>query len=188
MESSAHGERHKDLISVKMRETGIENTLKFIENTWKRFVPGSTLEFSFLSEDLSRLYEREKKSGKIAWLFSLLAVFISCLGLLGMSSFMLEQRSKEITVRKILGASFKQIVMMLSRDFLKWVLVANAVAWPVAYIAMDKWLQDFAYRVSMNAWMFIFSALAILSIAFFTISFQTFKAAVANPVDSLKYE
>jgi putative ABC transport system permease protein len=115
-------------------------------------------------------------------------VFIACLGLLGLAAFMAEQRTKEIGIRKVLGAKVSGIVLMLSKEFAKWVLIANIIAWPVAYFAMSNWLQNFAYRTSIGIWTFVLSAALALTIALLTVSFQAVKAATSNPVDSLRYE
>jgi len=120
--------------------------------------------------------------------FSILAIFISCLGLFGLASFTAVRRTKEIGVRKILGASLTNIVLLLSRDFTKWVLVANIIAWPVAYFAMERWLKNFVYRISPNWTEFLLAGIIAFLIALLTVSFQSFKAAACDPVDSLRYE
>jgi len=112
----------------------------------------------------------------------------ACLGLLGLSAFTVEQRTKEIGIRKVLGASIPQIMTLLTKEFVKLVVIANVIAFPIAYFAMSKWLQNFAYHISISPWMFILAAAAALGIAFLTISYQTFKAAASNPVDTLRYE
>jgi putative ABC transport system permease protein len=126
--------------------------------------------------------------GQIFTSFTLMAIFISCLGLFGLASFTADQRTKEIGIRKVLGASVSNVVVLLSRDFTKWVILANVVAWPVAYLVMNKWLQNFAYRISLGVWMFILSGVIALIIALLTVSTKALKAAVANPADSLRYE
>jgi putative ABC transport system permease protein len=126
--------------------------------------------------------------GQIFISFTLMAIFISCLGLFGLASFTADQRTKEIGIRKVLGASVSNVVVLLSRDFTKWVILANVVAWPVAYLVMNKWLQNFAYRISLGVWMFILSGVIALIIALLTVSTKALKAAVANPADSLRYE
>jgi putative ABC transport system permease protein len=126
--------------------------------------------------------------GQIFISFTLMAIFISCLGLFGLASFTADQRTKEIGIRKVLGASVSNVVVLLSRDFTKWVILANVVAWPVAYLIMNKWLQNFAYRISLAVWIFVLSGVIALLIALFTVSTKALKAAVADPVDSLRYE
>jgi putative ABC transport system permease protein len=125
---------------------------------------------------------------KIFVYFVVIAIFISCMGLFGLSSFTAEQKTKEIGVRKILGASAVKILYLLSKEFMKWVLLANVIAWPVAYFVMTKWLQNFAYRARPGWWVFGASALAAILIALFTVSYQSIRAATSNPVDSLRYE
>jgi putative ABC transport system permease protein len=145
-------------------------------------------EYRFVDADFDRAYVNIERMGRLANVFTFFAVFIACLGLFGLASFTAEQRSKEIGIRKVLGASMPGIVVLLSREFTKWVLVANLIGWPVAYLVMHRWLQNFAYRVNMGLGIFILSGLAALTIALVAISYQTIKAATANPVDSLRYE
>ena len=120
--------------------------------------------------------------------FSMLAIFIACLGLFGLASFTAERKTKEIGIRKVLGASVPGITLVLSKEFTKWVLLANLIAWPVAFYAMNRWLQGFAYRDELNVWTFVLSAILSLLIALLTVSYQSIRAALANPVDELKYE
>jgi len=134
------------------------------------------------------LYQKETKLGQIFSYFTVIAIFIACLGLFGLASFITEERTKEIGIRKVLGGSVSDIVMLLSRGFTKWIVLANFIAWPVAYYFMNKWLQNFAYRVNLSVWIFILSGLAALAIALLTVSYQSIKAATANPVEALKYE
>jgi putative ABC transport system permease protein len=134
------------------------------------------------------LYRAEERLGKIFSAFSFLAIFIACLGLFGLASFTAEQRTKEIGIRKVLGASVSNIIFLLSKEFTRWVIVANLIAWPVAYLAMRRWLESFAYRVGITPWAFLLSAFMALVIAFLTVSFQAVKAALANPVDCIRYE
>jgi putative ABC transport system permease protein len=134
------------------------------------------------------MYKTEQKLGIIFGHFSALAIFISCLGLFGLASFITEQRIKEIGIRKVLVASVSNIVISLSGGFIKWIILANIFAWPIAYYAMFKWLQNFAYRIDLNLGIFVFSGTCALLIAFLTVSYQSIKVAFANPVDSLRYE
>lgn len=130
----------------------------------------------------------KRKTETIATVFSFLAIFIASLGLFGLASFVTEQRVKEIGIRKVLGASIFELVSLLSKEFAKWVLVANLIAWPAAYYFMNNWLQDFAYRINIGWWVFVLSGFGAFAIALITVSFQAIKAATANPVESLKYE
>ena len=175
-------------ISVRLNPGNVSQTIQRIENTWSAFSPKLPLEYSFLDEDYDRLYKNEQQTQQLFMVFSFLAIFIACLGLLGLASFMAQQRTKEIGIRKALGATVNHIAVMLSKDFTKWVLLANLAAWPVAYLAMHKWLQDFAYRIEISWWMFVFAGVLAFIIALLTVSFQVVRAARKNPVDSLQYE
>lgn len=155
---------------------------------WKTLSPDYPFEYHFLDESYEQLYESERKTGTIFNFFSLVALFIACLGLYGLASFSAEQRTKEIGVRKVLGASVAEVVFLLSKEFTKWVLMANIIAWPVAYYFMNKWLEDFAYRIDITLWVFVLSGGIALLIALVTVSYQAIKAALANPVESLRYE
>jgi putative ABC transport system permease protein len=150
--------------------------------------PAFPFEFSFLDEAFDRQYRAEERLTKIFGYFAVLAVVIASMGLLGLSSFLTLRRTKEIGVRKVLGASVPGIVGLLSSQYLRWVLLANLIAWPVAYVAFGYWLEGFAYRTEMTAWSFVLAALTALTVAFGTVAFQSLRAARANPVDSLRYE
>ncbi|NIM90225.1 MAG: FtsX-like permease family protein [Candidatus Aminicenantes bacterium] len=174
--------------SVKIHPDNIKGTLSTIEKTWKKLSGGQPFEYSFIDDDFNSLYKKEQKTGEIFAMFSILAILIACLGLFGLASFTAEQRTKEIGIRKVLGASASGIIFLLCKEFTKWVLLANIIAWPIAYYAMKKWLQNFAYRINMGADVFIIPTLLALVIALVTISYQSIKASVANPADSLRYE
>ena len=139
-------------------------------------------------QDFARIYKAEERTGQIVAVFSVLAICVASLGLFGLAAFTAEQRTKEIGIRKTLGASVPGIIIMLSKEFTRWVLAANIIAWPTIYLIMNHWLQNFAYRVDIKIWMFILSAILAIVIAFLTLSYQVFKAALANPVEALKYE
>jgi putative ABC transport system permease protein len=141
-----------------------------------------------MDETFENMYRTEQKVGRIGLSFSVIAILIACLGLFGLATYMAEQRTKEIGVRKVLGASVRNIVAMMSKDFLKLVLIAIVIASPVGWWAMNSWLRDFAYRINVSWWMFAAAGLIAVLIALFTISFQAIKAAIANPVKSLKTE
>jgi putative ABC transport system permease protein len=145
-------------------------------------------QLTFFDEVFDRAYRVERRLGTMFSAFAGLAVFIACLGLLGLASFTAEQKTKEIGIRKVLGASSSGIVVLLSREFMKWVVAANLVAWPIGYLAMRTWLQNFAYRIDLTVPMFLGAALAAFFIAMATISFQTYRAATANPARSMRYE
>ena len=174
---------------VCVKYSGSEHEIvSYLEQKWKKFVPGHPFRYQFLDESIENLYTTERKIGKIFGYFTGLAIFIACLGLFGLASFMAERRTKEIGIRKVLGANVAGIVLLLSRGFAFWVLIANVFSFPLAYIISHKWLQGFAYRINLGWEIFIPSAVLALMIAVLTVSYQAIKAAVANPVESLRYE
>jgi putative ABC transport system permease protein len=175
-------------IFIKIAEENIPNTLKYIRGTTTTFAPDFPYEYSFLDQGVEELYQTEQNLGKIFSSFAFLAIFISCLGIFGLASFTAEKRTKEIGIRKVLGASVTHIVMLLSKDFSRWILVANLIAWPIGWYAMNKWLQNFAYRSSLNPLLFLLAGMLSIFIASLPVSYQAIKAAVADPVDSLRYE
>ncbi len=176
------------VLFARLRSENIPKTIGYMEDIWKEFAPGHPFNYRFLDDALNDLYRSEQRIGTILKYFSILAIFISCLGLFGLASFMSEQRTKEVGIRKVLGASVSNIALLLSREFTKWVLLANVIAWPVAYFAMYKWLQSYAYSTNIALWSFILSGAMALVIASVAVSYQSIKAAVANPADSLRYE
>ncbi len=175
-------------ICVRLRSENLIDTMDKIENTMKGFAPDYPFEYGFLDERIENLYRAEKRMGRIFGYFAVLAILISCLGLFGLVSFMAEQRRKEIGIRKVLGAAVSGIVMLISREFIILAVAANVIAWPVAYFVMNRWLQSYAYRVDIGWMVFIVSAFAAVIITLITIAFQSVKAAIANPVTSLRYE
>jgi len=177
-------------ISVRLHPENVPSTLSFLENTLREIYPEREFAFSyyFIDDDFRSKYPEEEKIREIYLTFGFFAVFIACLGLFGLASFTVEQRTKEIGVRKVLGASVQEIALLLSKEFFKWVLVANIIAWPLAYYVMNNWLENFAYRIGIKLDIFIFSGIIAVVIAMFTVSYHSIKAARANPVDALKYE
>jgi putative ABC transport system permease protein len=155
---------------------------------WKNMAADMPFDYRFMDESFKNIYDEESNVALTALAASLFAVLVACLGLFGLSTFMAQQKTKEIGIRKTLGASITAIFFLLSKEFLKWLVLANLIAWPVAYYFMDKWLQDFAYRINMGWWIFALSGGIALLIALLTVSYQAIKAAVANPIDSLRYE
>jgi putative ABC transport system permease protein len=145
-------------------------------------------EFNFIEEAVDRTYRNAERKGKLINNFTILAVFIACLGLFGLASFMAEQRTKEIGIRKVIGASVSNIISLLMKEFIKCVLIANTIAWPIAYYFMNRWLENFPYRSKLGLDIFIFSATLTCVLALLTVSYQSIKVATANPVDSLRYE
>jgi putative ABC transport system permease protein len=175
-------------LSLKLNTKNIGETLAFIENKYRALFPGKYLEYFFLDDDFNRHYLKEEQIKKIFNIFTFLGIFIACLGLLALSAFMAEQKTKEIGIRKILGASTASITYILAIGFVKWVVISITIAFPVSYVIVNKVLQNFAYRIDIKIWMFMISALASLAIALLTVSYQTIKAATADPVKSLRYE
>jgi putative ABC transport system permease protein len=175
-------------ISVRIKTSDIPNVLAQIKNKWKAMAPSQPFDYSFMDEDFNKLYTTEQRTGQIFITFAILAILIACLGLFGLVTYAAEQRTKEIGIRKVLGANVSNIVAMITKDFLKLVLIASVIAFPVAWWAMNKWLQDFAYRINISWWVFVLAGVVAILIALFTISFQSIKAAIANPVKSLRTE
>lgn len=175
-------------VYIRIKSQNIPGTINYIKSKLKQLVPGYVFGCSLLSNDIAELYKTEQHAGNIVIYGTILAVFIACLGLLGLSSFTVVQRIKEIGIRKVLGASVPGITALLSKELLTLILLANILAWPTAYYIIKKWLQNFAYRVGVEIEIFIFSALAALIIGLLTISIQTLKAAAANPVNVLRNE
>jgi len=173
---------------MRINSVNIHETLDFIEQTTRSFTPDFPYEFHFIEEDLDALYKSDRQTASILTSFAFLAIFISCLGLLGLSTFLTEQRTKEIGIRKVLGSSITQIIRLLTSDFSKWVLISNLIAWPVAYYILKKWMESFPYKISISFWYFLLAGFLTLLIALTTISAQAFKAANSNPLKALKYE
>ncbi|MBK8608879.1 MAG: ABC transporter permease [Chitinophagaceae bacterium] len=177
-----------DIASFKVTAADTKGLVSQIENKWKTLAPGMPFSYRFLDESFDDMYRSEQRAGTIAIVFAILAVFIACLGLFGLVTYMAEQRTKEIGIRKVLGASVGNVVTLLSKDFLLLVMVAAVIAFPVAWWAMNKWIRDFEYRINISVWIFVMAGLAALLIALITVSFQAIKAAIANPVKSLRTE
>lgn len=174
--------------AIKIRSTAPERAISHLESVWKKFCPEKPIEFSFLNQRLDALYRAERGVSTLVRAFSILAVLISCLGLYGLSVHTAERRTKEIGIRKTLGASGQQIFALLSGGFLKPVVAANVIAWPVAYLAAHEWLEQFAYRVSVSPWDLVFGSVIGVVITLITVAYQTVAAAKANPVAALKVE
>ena len=175
-------------LSVKISAGNPTGTIEFISKIWKGMFPKNPIEYSFVDKRLDSLYKSEERLGDLFTLFSALSILIACMGLYGLSLYTAQRRTKEIGVRKVLGASIHSLLVLLSKEFLKWVIIANLIAWPISYYLMNVWLQDFAYRINISWWVFVLSGTIALIIALATVSFQAFKAATANPVESLRYE
>lgn len=179
---------NRRLLAVKLPPDFTSETIARTEKIWNRIVPEVPFEYSFLEDVMSRSYDSDRRVGMLFSIFSLLTVFVACLGLFGLSAFSAERRTKEIGIRKALGASVANIVRLLSKEIVLMVLIACALAFPVAYLAISRWLETFAYRTQITLTTFLLSGLVVLTVALATVSYQAIKAALANPVDSLRYE
>ncbi|MGZ3924684.1 MAG: ABC transporter permease [Flavisolibacter sp.] len=175
-------------ISFRVKTTDVAQTIAHIRGLWKSIAPNEPFTYAFLNEEFDNMYRTEQRSGKIFVSFAVLAILIACLGLFGLAAYAAEQRTKEIGIRKVLGATVSNIVGMLSKDFLKLVIIASIIAFPVAWWFMNKWLQDFAYRINISWWIFALAAFVSIFIAIITVSFQAIKAALTNPVKNLRTE
>jgi putative ABC transport system permease protein len=175
-------------LSIRIRPNSVQQSLAFLENTWNSFFPNEPFDFYFFDDQLNASYLAEQRMGDIFKYFSFLAIFIACLGLYGLTAFMIERKIKDIGIHKVLGAGIARIVFLLSKKYLWWIIFANAIAWPIAYYAMNRWLQNFAYRIDIGWWTFLLAGAMALLIALLTVSYQAIKAALANPVESLRYE
>lgn len=180
--------RGVDNLLIRIPPENVSSSIKLIEETWQRMIPGYPFEYSFLDDDFDRSFRTMERTGRVLNSFAILAVIISCLGLFGLASFAAEERTKEIGIRKVLGSSASGIVLLLTKDFSRCILYATLIAWPLGYLVMNSWLSNFAYRTKIGFSILIFSSALALFIALLTISYQSIKAALANPVDSLRYE
>jgi putative ABC transport system permease protein len=186
--TTLNADRRLDYFSIKVSPIDIPSTIGFIRDKWERFSPEFPFQSTFLDERIERVYRAEQRLGKSFSIFTIIALMIAGMGLIGLASFISEQKRKEISLRKILGADFRSIIFLLSNVYLKCIAVAIVIAWPVGYIVMNRWLSNFAYRTSIRIEIFILSGLLVLIFALMTVSYQSIKAAIANPVDSLHYE
>ncbi len=187
-ESSKSYSIPNSFVIVKVRPQDLQGTISMLKSEWQTVAPTMPFEYTFLDDSFRAGYESATRLGNVFMVFSFLTIFIACLGLFALAAFATEQRTKEVGIRKVLGASVTEIVYMLSKEFTKWVVIANVIAWPLAYYAMNKWLQEFAYKTSIGIWVFLISGIMALLIALFTVTFHAIKAATTNPVESLRYE
>jgi putative ABC transport system permease protein len=183
-----HSGRFYRQLSVRIAGNSMQEGISHIEKVWKEFIPHRPFEYNFISMQYAQLYSSEEKQGQLFTVFAGLAILIACLGLFGLATFNTLQRVKEIGIRKVLGASVFNIVQLLSREIIVLILVANLVAWPLAWYFMDQWLDTFAYRIDINVWLYLLAAFAALLIALITVSTQTIRAARSNPANTLRYE
>ena len=175
-------------LAVRLRPDNIAETVAYIERTWKNFVPQQMFQYSFLDESFDEFYRAEMRTSQVFSVFSTLAILIACMGLFGLASYLAQRKFKEIGIRKVLGAPLTNITIVFLRGFAKWILVAIGIAWPIAYYIMNRWLQNFAYRSTIQLHIFLISALLALLISVLTISYHTIRSARTNPVDALRYE
>lgn len=180
--------QYSSTLFVKVNGHDVDRTVEYMQNIWEKTNPGFPFEYHFLDEAYAELYISEDRLGQIFKYFSFLTILISCLGLFGLAAFMAEQRTKEIGIRKVMGAGISQIITTLAGNFLKWVVLANIIAWPVSYFIMSRWLDGYAYHAKLSLWIFLAATAVSLLIALFTVSFQTLRAASRDPVKALKYE
>jgi putative ABC transport system permease protein len=175
-------------VAVKMRAAGIANSISYVKNVWAKFSPEYPIEYKFMDDNFDQMYRSEDKLKTLLFVFTGIAIFVGCLGLFGLAAYSAERRRKEIGNRKVLGASVNGLILLLSRDFVKLVIISLLIASPVAWYFMNQWLQDFAYRVSIGWWVFALTGSIVIAIALITVAFQAIKASIANPVKCLRTE
>lgn len=173
---------------IRLQGGNIPAAIENVKSVWQKVVYGYPFEYRFIEDDFAEMYKSDEQMGEVFKYGAIFAIIIASLGLFGFASFMAAKRTKEIGIRKTLGASISNIVFLLSKEFIKWVLIANVIAWPIAYILLNYWLNDYAYRISIAWWVFLIATILTILIAIITVSYQSIKAAIANPVNSLKYE
>ena len=182
-------EPQKTMIVMARVRAGMEKeTIDDLQEFYRAYNPGFSFDYKFLDQDYQALYASEARVAELSRYFAGLAIIISCLGLFGLAAFSAERRVKEIGIRKVLGASIPEIIYLISGDLAGWVLIANLIAWPAAYLGTSAWLNGFAYRAPMSVWVYVLAGGAAMIVALVTVSFQAVKAARANPVESLRYE
>ena len=180
--------RNYDYAIATLASGKFDETIATIEKTWKSLINDTPFEYSFLDQDIQKQYDEDRKVSKIISSFTIIAMLISCLGLYGLSTYMAERRFKEIGVRKVMGASVNQIVGLMSKEFVRLVIIAIVISVPLALYAMNKWLEGFEYKIQIDALVFVYAGIAALTVALLTVSFESVKAAMGNPVDSLRNE
>jgi putative ABC transport system permease protein len=176
------------VIVVRIKPGDIKATMDFLKRKWEALVPHMPFDSFFLDESFDRQFRNIERSREILSYFTFLAIFIACLGLFGMASFTAERRTKEVGIRKVMGATVSSITLLLTKEFTRLVILANLFAWPIAYFVMNNWIRNFPYRTSIGIWSFILSGGIALVIAWITVSYQAIRAATANPVEALRYE
>jgi len=177
-----------DMVSVKTGTDDISGTIQSVTDIWNKFSPNQPVRYSFLTENFKMMYSNIQKMGMVFSTFAIIAIIIACLGLFALSSYIIEQRTKEIGIRKVHGAKVFEAVFLLNTSFIKWVIIASVIAIPVAYFSMHKWLDNFAYKTALDWWIFGLAGVLALGIALITVSWQTWRIATRNPVEALRYE
>jgi putative ABC transport system permease protein len=162
--------------------------VEYIKTAWKKVNPLHPFELRFFEEDFEQMYRSDEQMRRVLNYAALLAILIASIGLYGLAAFMAEKRTKEIGIRKVLGASVWEVILILSKEFVRWVMIANVIAWPLAYIVMNRWLEDHAYRISISGWVFVATGLITVFMALATVGYQSLKAALADPIKSIRYE
>jgi putative ABC transport system permease protein len=175
-------------MGIKLSSNDFKSSLSFIKSEWENINPGYPFEYQFLDEVIQQNYIEDKRQANIILLFSILAIAVTCLGLIATSVFLTKQRTKEIGIRKINGAKVTEVMVMLNKDFVKWMVIAFVLAVPVAYYSMNKWLENFAYKTELSWWIFTLAGIITFGIALLTVSWQSWRAATSNPVDALRFE
>jgi putative ABC transport system permease protein len=174
--------------NVRLASTDLKGSVQYIENVFNTLKPDSPFRYSFADDRIATYYQKEVQFSKLSVIFSIVNILISCIGLVGLVLFAISGRIKEIGIRKVNGAKVSEVLVMLNKDFVKWVVIAFVIATPIAYYAMNKWLESFAYKTSLSWWIFALAGLLALGIALLTVSWQSWKAATRNPVEALRYE
>jgi putative ABC transport system permease protein len=175
-------------VAVKIKSADASQAMTYVQNVWDKFSPQYPIEYRFLDESFDQMYKSEDKLKSLLWIFTAVTIFVACLGLFGLAAYAAERRKKEIGIRKVLGASVEGIVLLLSKEFVKLVVIALLIASPLAWYAMSSWLEDFAYSIELEWWIFALAGAVAVVIAICTVSFQSIKAALMNPVKSLRSE
>jgi putative ABC transport system permease protein len=175
-------------LSIRYEPGKSEQVTSMAKQTWEKLLPGIPVTYSYMDDDYKNLYRNEIQTRQVFAMLALLAIIVAILGILGLASFMAQRRTREIAIRKVSGAGVVQIIRLLNWKFIKWVLISFVLACPVAWWVMNRWLQDFVYRISLNAWIFILSGTIALALVIITVSMVTLRAASVNPAESMKYE
>jgi putative ABC transport system permease protein len=175
-------------INIKINNQNTAQSIKYIEGLWNELSPKTPFEYEFLDKTYGQLYESEENLQKIFTTFSVIAIIIACLGLFGLALNSTQQRLKEISIRKINGAKISEVLIMLNKDFIKWIVIAFVIACPIAWYVMHEWLNNFAYKTDLSLWIFAIAGILALGIALLTVSYLSWKAASRNPVEGLRYE